>query len=137
MANLFVWLYNSNTGVVYELPSYMAAAELSSGLGWHGPFNTHDDAITYYNNNAAKNPGWKAPVGATDIGAQLGNAGTSAGQAAVKVATQDTFKGLNLQTWFIRIGEILLGVILIGVGLAKLTGTSNVISSLAKVPIPV
>jgi len=47
----------------------------------------------------------------------------------------DLFHGLNLQSWMVRIGEILLGVVLIGVGVAKLTGTSNVISTAAKVAI--
>jgi hypothetical protein len=47
--------------------------------------------------------------------------------------TNDLFHGLNLQSWLIRIGEILLGLVLIGVSLAKLTGTSNVISKALKV----
>lgn len=45
---------------------------------------------------------------------------------------QDIFHGLNLETWVLRIGEILLGVVLIGVGIAKLTGTENAISKIAK-----
>lgn len=138
MAGLVVWLYNSNTGVIYEFPNWgIAQLELSAGLGWHGPFNSHDEALKYYNDNAAKNPGWAKPVGATDIGGQISNAGGSAASDVANAVTKDTFHGVNLGVWFIRIGEIILGIVLIGVGLAKLTGTSNVISSLAKVPIPV
>lgn len=43
----------------------------------------------------------------------------------------DVFKGLNLQTWALRIGEIALGIVLVAVGLAKLTGADNVISKAA------
>jgi hypothetical protein len=44
----------------------------------------------------------------------------------------DAFKGLNLGNWILRIGEILLGVVLIGVGVAKLTGTTNAVAGAAK-----
>ncbi len=48
-------------------------------------------------------------------------------------ATSGLFHGLNLEQWILRIGEIILGVVLIGVGLAKLTGTTNVVSKVLKV----
>jgi hypothetical protein len=124
---LIVYIYNSNTGVVAPIESVMATLELHSGLGWHGPFKSKQEAIDFYNRNKAGNPGWKAPIGVTDIGKAIDNAGDSATGA---------FKGLNLETWILRIGEIVLGVVLIGVGLAKLTGTSNAIAKIAKVAIP-
>jgi len=131
---LIVYIYNSNTGVIAPIESLLAPVELKSGLGWHGPFNSKQAAIDYYNANKGKNPGWKAPIGVTDIGTAIGNAGDSAGQKAAEAV--GAFKGLNLETWILRIGEIVLGVVLIGVGLAKLTGTTNLISKAAKVAIP-
>jgi hypothetical protein len=46
-------------------------------------------------------------------------------------AVSDIFHGLDLQTTFIRIAEVLLGIMLIGVGVAKLTGTDNIIMKAA------
>ena len=40
---------------------------------------------------------------------------------------------LNITEWLIRIGEIALGIVLIAVGFAKLTGIDNKISTAAKV----
>lgn len=48
-----------------------------------------------------------------------------------KTAASDIFHGLNLNTWLIRIGEIILGVVLIGVGVAKLTSVDNTIAKTA------
>lgn len=108
------------------MPMLAARLELSSGLGWHGPFKTHQEAVQYYNANKGSNPGWKAPTNV--ISETIDNAVDSAG---------DRILGkYNLDGWFIRIGEILLGLILIGVGLAKLTGTTNFIAKAAKVAIP-
>jgi hypothetical protein len=44
----------------------------------------------------------------------------------------DIFKGLNLANWLLRIGEIALGIVLMGVGLAKLTGVDNQVAKFAK-----
>lgn len=49
----------------------------------------------------------------------------------VQGATKDIFKGLDLQGVFLRLGEIILGVVLIGVGVAKLTGVDNTIAKTA------
>lgn len=43
----------------------------------------------------------------------------------------DVFKGLNLGNLMLRVGETVLGVVLVGVGLAKLTGAENAISKVA------
>jgi hypothetical protein len=121
--------YNSNTGVINNFPTDSITAHL--GLGWHGPFNSIQDAKNYYEANKAKNPGWKAPFDATGIagaGQALGN--------GIDTATEDVLKAggmnLDLNNWLIRIGEIVLGVVLVGVGIAKLTGASNVISKAVK-----
>ena len=121
------WIYNSNTGAVNELPTPVAELELHSGLGWHGPFSSQQEAVTYYNNNAGANPGWKRPTGG--IANLTGNAAAS---GVEKITGTSTF---NLGSWVLRIGEILLGIVLIGVGIAKLTGTTNTIAKLAKAAI--
>lgn len=43
-----------------------------------------------------------------------------------------------ISTWLVRIGEIALGIVLLAVGIAQLTGVENKIGKLVKaVPIPV
>lgn len=123
-----VWGYNSDTGAVQEAPSWAAWFSFHSGTGWHGPFNTKQDALNYYEANKGSNPGWKAPSG---LGSNIVNDTTSTLGQATQVIT-DPFKGINLGAWVLRIGEILLGIVLVGVGVAELTGTTNAISSLAK-----
>lgn len=47
------------------------------------------------------------------------------------IAIRDIFHGLDLETLVIRVAEIILGIALIGVGVAKLTGADNVIMKAA------
>jgi hypothetical protein len=49
------------------------------------------------------------------------------------------FHGLNLGGILLRVGEVLLGIVLVGVGVAKLTGTTNFVATAlkTKMPIPV
>lgn len=132
MADILDWNYNSHTGAVMQLPSVQSAVLRSLGLGWHGPFNSKEEALAFYTNNHAANPGWKAPAGWQE---NITNALKAPGEA-VQSAVTDRLGQLNLGAWFIRIGEVLLGIVLIGVGIAKLTGTTNAIAKLAKVAIP-
>lgn len=67
---------------------------------------------------------------ATKLG---GNKALNAGTQAV----QDILGGANLTSWFIRVGEILLGIVLIGVGVARITGAQNAISNFAKTKMPI
>jgi hypothetical protein len=120
------WYYNSNTGAV-EAHYPETFFEVHIGIGWHGPFNSQQEALNYYNQNKAANPGWHAPSGLaqqiTEIPSTLGKeAGNAVG------GSSGVFHGINLESWFLRIGEVLIGVVLIGVALAHLTGTSNVVS---------
>lgn len=118
------WYYNSSSGSVGEWEEFTVWPALHAGVGWHGPFDTKAAALSYYSTNKAKNPGWKAPTDSTL--AQIGNASG---------ATDALTGGLNdtaVSSWLIRIGEILLGVVLVGVGVAKLTGTTNVVASAVK-----
>jgi hypothetical protein len=89
---------------------------------------------------------------ATELGASLSAGLPIAGQAvgsipgaaakgaenAVKNLTNplDLLGSFNLGSWFLRIAEILLGLVLVGVGVAKLTGASNFISTAVKAKIP-
>lgn len=116
------WYYNSDSGAINHQQQWIAYPELHMGLGWHGPFPSKDAAIAFYQQGKAANPGWKAPTGLT------GNIANAAGVPTI----EDTFKGLNLGGWVLRVGEILLGLVLIGVGVAKLSGTTNVISKAVK-----
>lgn len=129
------WIYNSRTGAVNQLPWAIAEGQLHSGLGWHGPFNSKQEALDYYTKNRAANPGWHAPSGWTEQLSQIpSTVGTAAGDVIQK-ASDSLFKGLDLNAWFLRIGEALLGIVLIAVGIAKLTGTANVVSKLVKAAI--
>jgi hypothetical protein len=71
----------------------------------------------------------------------IGQTGTVLGQvpgAAAKGAENafNALGGFNLSSWFLRIGEILLGLVLVGVGIARITGVSNVVSKVVKAKIP-
>jgi hypothetical protein len=50
---------------------------------------------------------------------------------------EDLFHGLNLGNILLRIGEVLLGIVLVGVGLAKITGTTNFVASALKTKVPI
>lgn len=80
--------------------------------------------------NAFKNT---IPTVTQDLGAIPGAAAKGAENAI------NVLGGFNITNWFLRIGEILLGLVLVGVGIARLTGTQNAISKIvkSKVPIPV
>jgi hypothetical protein len=110
------WFYNSNTGAVNQLPTPAGEALLHTGLGWHGPFGSKQEALDFYSNGKAANPGWKEPTGGVGL---ITNTAESAVERATGVSS------FNLGAWFIRTAEIMLGLVLIGVGIAKLTGTTN------------
>lgn len=130
MANFLDWNYNHVTGAVIELPSPQSAVMRAMGLGWHGPFNTKEEAVAFYTANKDAHPEWKAPTG---VAGTIQNAITTGGDIATGKAFTDQLGQLNLGGWFLRIGEILLGIVLIGVGIAKLTGAANAVSKLVKV----
>jgi hypothetical protein len=62
------------------------------------------------------------------------------GQKALDVGTQaaqDVLGGFDIGAWFLRVGEILLGLVLIGVGVARITGAQNAISKIVKTKVPI
>jgi hypothetical protein len=60
------------------------------------------------------------------------NAATGAVQCAGGIVVGKFNVCVDLEHWFIRIGEILLGLVLVGVGIARITGVQNVVSNIAK-----
>lgn len=80
-------------------------------------------------NSSAKGP--YATMALAQTQADSLNSGSQ--NVVAQAAVQDTFHGLNLSTWILRIGEILLGIVLLGIGVSKLTGAENVVSKAAKV----
>jgi hypothetical protein len=86
-------------------------------IKWLGPFNTEAQA------KAAQNPTQQSPNPIND---------------AVNAAqNSDVLGSFNIGSWFLRIGEILLGLVLVGVGVARLTGAQNAISQIVKTKMPV
>ena len=70
------------------------------------------------------------------IGDAIGAVGTATGQigkGTVKGLNipKDILGGLDLGSMMLRVGEVILGIVLIGVGIAKLTGADNVVSKAA------
>lgn len=120
------WYYNSRTGMVIQRLDSAMAFDLHTGQGWHGPFDSKQAAFDYYNANKAKNIGWRKPLDLPEL------PGTTTPSLPDTPEVKDFIGGLDLGNWFIRIGEILLGLILVGVGVAKLTGTTNAIASAVK-----
>lgn len=122
-----MWFYNSSTG---ELRQVKNAFDFLSGK-WYGPFDTQEKAQAFYDAHAAQNPSW-IPPGATATQAGTSGALDMVKSAGTKVANAvedlNPFHGINLQVLFVRIGEIILGVVLIGVAIAKLTGAENYIT---------
>lgn len=125
------WNYNHLTGAVMDLLSVQSAILRASGTGWHGPFATKEEALAFYLSHKDAHPDWKEPTGL------VGNLKNAAGiPAQVAQGVTDPLGRLNLGGWVIRIAEIMLGVVLIGVGIAKLTGATNAIAKIAKVAVP-
>lgn len=113
------WYYNSNSGAVEQ--HYPATFfEVHLGIGWHGPFDTKQQALDFYSQNAATNPGWVAPTGLKqqidNIPSTLGNEATNA-----TVGSSGVFSGW---AWFgdrhnwVRVIWGVSGVGLVFIGLA-------------------
>lgn len=93
-------------------------------------FGTVNNGLNPSNGYATK---LSAQVAANKFNAQPASKRETPGSApnaptAAKVpGPADLFHGLNIGGIILRLGEIVLGVVLIGVGVAKLTGTDNFI----------
>ncbi len=132
------WFYNSDSGAIDSQEGVIDWFNRNLGindfqtkyLNWHGPFSTKQEAFQYYVDNKAAHPDWKEP---TDSAWQAFK--NTTGDVAGATADILGIPGgqINAGNWLIRVGEIVLGIVLIGVGVAKLTGATNVVSKLAKV----
>lgn len=124
------WYYNSRSGLVEDYNEITMWPALHAGTGWHGPFDTKEAALKYYNDNKANNSGWKAPTESISEGAgNLAETGADAVKGKLGLSNED------IQSWMVRVGEILLGLVLVAVGVAKLTGTTNAVSRVVKAKI--
>ena len=112
----------SHPGNDYFVQGLTGSIQRSSGAtrlligpatGWSGPYNWCQ-AKAFAENRSAS-----------------GFAHGSAEKNIAGIAAGDLFHGLNVGGLVLRIGEIILGVVLIGVGVAKLTGTDNFIMKAA------
>lgn len=70
------------------------------------------------------------------LAAALQAAATGTGMAVAQASRSgfgaDFFHGLNLTNWLLRTGEILLGIVLIAVGVAKMTSAVPIATKMAK-----
>jgi hypothetical protein len=135
------WFYDSNSGEAenisgiadVSLPLYEGL--LHTGTGWH-EYSTQAemDAAVKANGWPAPNQGFANPV--TDAENQAGaTAKASASTLTGLPAIGDFFQRLSQASTWERVGEVVLGVILIAVGLAKMTHVVPVATAIAsKVP---
>ena len=115
-----VWFYNSYSGSVVSEPAFGDTIQAHLP-GWHGPFGTKQEALDFYSQNQAANPGWKAPTG---LGGAVTNAvkhdaGSVPGLTGL-AAIGDCFTKLGSANLWMRVGEVLAGLILLGIGVNAL-----------------
>jgi hypothetical protein len=127
------FFYNSRSGGYANesppAPQYFDyEAQLRLGLGWHS-YGSFAEMLA-----AIKQNNWPPPQ--PDSVGLRANAVSGTPGAVANNAVSDVIGNVNASNLIVRIGEILLGIVLIGVGIAKLTGTANIISTVAKVPLP-
>jgi hypothetical protein len=125
-----VWFYNSSTGSVISEPAL--GDTIQSHLpGWHGPFGTKQEALDYFTSHSSANPSWKAPTG---LAGALTNEGGDAAAAATSGigGTLGALLGNSASSPLLRIVEILLGIALVAVGVAKLTGAVPAATKIAR-----
>jgi hypothetical protein len=94
-----------------------AAIKAKYGIAARGPYPTQAAAQAAANTTGGGFPGANIP----------GNPGS-----AIKLGLSNLVGNYDLGHILLYVGEFLLGVVLIGVGLAKITGTDNIINKAAK-----
>lgn len=146
-----MWFAFENYGKVFNLNG-LAEKELVA-TGAHG-YSTEFDALSHRNHspNAAQSALLDqfqviamSPIGggvqgvlqvldtsAPPPGPGQKNAPAQQVQNTGQVGPGDLLGKFNLPSWFLRVGEILLGIVLVGVGLARVTGTQNIVSKAVK-----
>jgi hypothetical protein len=136
-----VWFYDSNTNAVATANSspdsaigysdyLFYEAELHAGIGLHGPYNSM--TALYAANPTAKASNAQAGAGSSLIANGPQPAISGAGNAITSVdsgvtSMGDFFNKLSEGNVWLRIGEFVLGVVVIAVALGKLTGLENAV----------
>lgn len=120
------WYYNTESGQLTQGNNLENLGNnIFGGLGWH-ELNIPGNATADQAAAEAKKefPNGKPP--------------TTAGITIQRIATntaQDIIGSFNVGSWVLRIGEILLGLILVGVGIARITGAQNIVSKAVRTKI--
>jgi|HubBroStandDraft_2_1064218.scaffolds.fasta_scaffold333682_2 hypothetical protein len=127
------YFYNSSTGGFANesppAPQYFTyEVQLRLGQGWHAYGTIAQMQAAIKANN------WPPPDASKGL---LSGSSTlpSTPSRAANAGLGDIIGNVNASNILVRVGEILLGIVLIGVGIAKLTGTANIISTAAKVAV--
>jgi hypothetical protein len=125
------WFYNSYTGQVIEDTDRVTALgdmlRTKTGTGWHY-YASQIDML-----NAIQANKWPPPQYQNSIGGNIGNAPKIAGGVLGNVFSLSG--GPADANFWIRLGEGLLGIILIAIGIEKITGSANAITNaVRKVP---
>lgn len=121
--------------VLQLVTQYYGAARAQQFATWYAAAVKKDPSLTPM-------AGWSAFITGTTIATGLGGTVATLGGipgAAAQGATnayKDLLGGFNIGNWFLRIGEILLGLVLVGVGIARITGAQNFISQAVKTKVP-
>lgn len=126
----------SLTEVVTLIAKQYGAAKAAQFLQWYGAAVKQDPSLTPLNGATIFLTGSTI---ANNLGTATGALATipSAAAAGANKAANDLLGGFNIGNWFLRIGEILLGLVLVGVGLARITGAQNFISQAVKAKVPI
>lgn len=138
----------SSSGAGWYVVWYHPVADIKDAQQtWYiGHFSTppaegslfHDGIVVQLEGPYATKAAASNAIGVTN-GATTGKGGgpngpnTTNPQANKSAQLPDIFHGLNLGEILLRLGEVVLGVVLIGVGVAHITGAQNTISKAAKV----
>jgi hypothetical protein len=117
---------NAVTHTIQRQSNPLYAASLRA-TGWLGPYDwATAQGVASGLKSVTPNPVTGMPTGP----------GITANPVQAAQEAKGLFHGLSLPNLFLRIGEVVLGVVLVGVGVAKLTGATNLISSAVKAKIP-
>lgn len=127
------WFYNSYTGgYANESPPapqyFILEFDLHTGQGLHA-YGTQAEMLA-----AVKANGWPAAVPMSGSAPAVPSAAQApaVAQHAAGSITNDIIGNVNAQSVILRVGEVILGIVLIGIGLAKITGADNFISTAVK-----
>jgi hypothetical protein len=125
-SNAYNTLLHTDTGTVNGMVRYM------------GPFPSQTAAKSAAPGKLTAGDWTGAVIAGLQLGAgNVPNPKSAVGTGFAVGTAVDTLGRFNLGAWFLRIGEILLGLVLIGVGIARITGLQNAVSEVVKTKLPI